>query len=80
MGILFRTLPEWEEEMKYRSFKEARKFARSLKLITHEDWKKYAKSGKKPANIPATPNNVYKNKGWVSWPDFLGYEPKRKKK
>ena len=57
---------------KFRSFKEARKFARSLKLITQEDWIKYTKSGKKPDNIPATPNNVYKNKGWVNTGDWLG--------
>lgn len=23
-------------------------------------------------NIPSTPANVYKNKGWVSWGDWLG--------
>ena len=26
----------------------------------------------KPKNIPAGAQNVYKNKGWISWGDFLG--------
>ena len=60
MGILFRTLPEWEEEMKYRSFKEARKFTRKLGLKTQKEWRAYYNSGKKPADIPSRPDKVYK--------------------
>ena len=60
MGILFRTLPEREEEMKYRSFKEARKFTRKLGLKTQKEWRAYYNSGKKPADIPSRPDKVYK--------------------
>ena len=52
-------------------FKDARKFVRSLKIKSQSGWSKYKKSGKKPADIPATPTLVYK-KEWVSWADWLG--------
>ena len=57
---------------KYRPFKEARRFARSLKLKKQSDWREYTKSGKKPADIPSDPNVVYKNKGWKNLGDWLG--------
>jgi len=62
---------------KYRLFKEAQKFARSLNLKKATEWWKYAKDGlkgkpKKPDDIPANPHNTYRNKGWVSWGNFLG--------
>ncbi|SVD14471.1 uncharacterized protein METZ01_LOCUS367325, partial [marine metagenome] len=38
------------------------------------------KSGEKPDTIPATADRIYKLKGWLGWTDFLGYEPKKKKK
>ncbi len=56
----------------YLQFTEARKFVHSLKLKNRDDWEQYNKAGKKPENIPAMPNQVYKNKGWVSMGDFLG--------
>ena len=71
MGILFRTLPEWEEVMKYRSFSEARKFVRSLKLKSRADWDNYRKSAKLPKDIPANPPRTYK-KEWESWGEFFG--------
>jgi hypothetical protein len=69
----------------YRSFESARKFARKLGLKSTREWRMYYQGKLKdlppiPSDIPATPDNIYKNKGWISWPDFLGYEPKRKKK
>ena len=57
--------------MQYRSFKEARKFVRSLKLTSNEKWKAYCKSSKKPDNIPKAPRRVYK-KEWKSMCDWLG--------
>ena len=60
----------------YMPFREARKFARALKLKNGDEWRKYARGelrGKeKPENIPGTPDRVYKNKGWRSWGDWLG--------
>jgi superfamily II DNA or RNA helicase len=63
----------------WKKFAEARKFARSLCFKTKSDWVHYVKSGidgkqERPDNIPAKPDAYYKDKGWISWPDWLGYE------
>jgi hypothetical protein len=52
---------------KYRSFKEARKFARSLKLSGRKEWREYIKSGQKPDDIPSKPDGTYK-KEWKDLP------------
>jgi superfamily II DNA or RNA helicase len=62
---------------KYLPFVEARKFARSLGLKTQSEWNAFAQgqSGhpvKLPPNIPATPRQTYKNKGWINLGDWLG--------
>ena len=57
---------------KYKSFPEAKKYVQKLKIKNQSGWNTYCKSGKKPINIPATPDRKYKNKGWISWGDFLG--------
>jgi hypothetical protein len=38
------------------------------------EWKKFQNSKDFPINLPKSPDNVYKDKGWTSWPDFLGYD------
>ena len=60
------------KRVKARSFEDARKFVRSLKLKSFNEYRKYCKSGKKPADIPTAPNTVYENKGWISVDDWLG--------
>ena len=61
-------------DIKYKSFKEAREFARKLNLKTSKDWREYCKTEAKPSDIPNFPNQVYKEKGFISMPDFLGYK------
>jgi hypothetical protein len=56
----------------YRSFNDARAFARTLKLKNITEWRGYTKSGRLPDDIPVGANQVYKNGGWVSWGDWLG--------
>lgn len=58
----------------YLSFKEARKFVHSLNLKSQIEWFNYVKTGCKPNNIPRSAYDIYKNDGWISWGDFLGYE------
>ena len=68
---------------KFRSFNDARKFAHSLKLKNRKEWEKFCKSNKKPDDIPADPNQHYKNKGWKNLGDWLGtgkIGPKEKRK
>jgi superfamily II DNA or RNA helicase len=57
---------------KYRTFAEARTFARELGLNNRDNWNQYCKRGECPANIPVTPARVYKDKGWAGWGDWLG--------
>lgn len=55
----------------FLSFEEAREFVRKLGLKSQKEWFQFAKSNKKPENIPLDVYEKYKNK-WLSWPDFLG--------
>jgi len=56
-----------------RPFPEAREFARSLGLGSPEEYKVRARSLDFPADVPASPERHYCDKGWLGWPDFLGY-------
>lgn len=58
-------------------YEEAREYARSLELRTSNEWHLWCrKSGQRPQHIPAHPERFYKNVGWTSWYDFLGYMPR----
>ena len=59
-------------ELKLQNFLEAREFSRSLNLKSKKDWDAWCKDNIKPNNIPVLPNVAYKNKGWVSYKDWLG--------
>jgi hypothetical protein len=56
----------------YRSFKEARRFARSLRLSSNTEWREYLRRGTRPQDIHAVPDRYYLNRGWISWADWLG--------
>jgi superfamily II DNA or RNA helicase len=56
----------------WRPFKEARAFVRKLGLKSESEWRNYVASGKKPADIPASPESGYAKSGWISWFDWLG--------
>ena len=58
-------------ERNFRPFEAAREFARSLGLKTQNDWRAWCKSGQRPVDIPASPNEFYKARGWAGWPDWL---------
>lgn len=56
---------------KYCSFEEAKGIAKNIGIKTWKEWQNFSKSGKRPLNIPCSPEQVYKNKGWINWGDFL---------
>eukprot|EP00947_MAST-08B_sp_MAST-8B-sp1_P006081 g6081.t1 len=58
------------------SFEQGRDFVRRLKLTSQKEWKEWSKSGQRPSNVPSSPDRAYKGKGWVSYPDWMGYKPK----
>ena len=56
----------------FKSFGEARDIVRSLTLNGQKEWRVFCRSGNKPEDIPSVPERVYKNRGWISWGDWLG--------
>ena len=56
------------------SFAAAREIVQKLKLKCQREWQAWSKSGQRPSNIPATPWRVYRDDGWISMPDWLGYK------
>lgn len=68
----------WQDWLGYKTiewlpFEEARKYVQNLKLRSSVEWRKYIESGKLPNNIPKSPMNTYRNKGWIDLRDWLGY-------
>ena len=57
---------------RYRPFEGARVFVRGLGLKSQSEWHAYCKSGKKPEDVPARPDNTYIEEGWTGWSDWLG--------
>lgn len=60
------------KKFKFKSFEDARILARSLNFKNQSEWRKWAKINERPRDIPAYPDEVYLNKGWNGWGDFLG--------
>jgi len=58
----------------YLPYKKAQTFAKSLKLKSAKEWRDFAKTTKRPNNIPFGVEKFYKNSGWRDWKHFLGYE------
>ena len=56
----------------YRPFHEARLFVHSIGLKNSDEWRLYSQSGERPDDIPAAPNQVYKDLGWSGMGDWLG--------
>jgi hypothetical protein len=62
---------------RYRPFRDARRFARSLGLTSLSQWLlfclgKMPDKGQRPRDVPANPQIVYRQKGWKSAGDWLG--------
>ncbi len=55
----------------FLSYDEAKKIVHKLNLNSQNEWYSFVKNNLKPHNIPYTPSTSYKNKGWISWADWL---------
>lgn len=61
------------KKIEYPDYNKALKIANSLKIKSSSEWRKLAKlNGGKLNNLPYSPEKVYKNKGWISWYEWLG--------
>jgi hypothetical protein len=74
----FQNMGDWlgtgkiqSQQIIFKSFQESREFARSLKLKNNLEWQQFIKKNKL-TDLPARPDNSYKNQGWVNWGDWLG--------
>ena len=56
---------------KFRSFSDARKYVRSLKIRSEIEWTKYCKERKIPLDIPTSPRTTYRN-DWQGFGNWLG--------
>jgi hypothetical protein len=54
----------------FRPFEEARTYVRSLGMRSSKEWGPWSKSGKRPQDIPSSPNQVYPE--FAGWSDWLG--------
>ena len=74
------SMPDWlgytgvTQRKDMLTFAAARVIVWKLKLKGQKEWKEWSKSGQRPTNIPATPSRTYRDDGWISYPDWLGYE------
>ena len=83
MGDWLGTGRKAAKSFKFRSFVRARAFVRRLKLQTLTEWQEYSvgrlpTKGMRPSDIPALPPQVYKDKGWSGYGDWLGTGRTRK--
>src|SRR5262249_50808091 len=64
----------WENvgRVNWRPFEDARAFVRDLGLKSAVEWTDYCKSGKKPDDIPSSPEYIFADAGWAGWGDWLG--------
>ena len=67
------------KDFEWLPFEEARTLVRNLNLKSQKEWWVYTKSNDRLENIPVAPDIVYKNDGWVSLGDWLGYSTRSKK-
>jgi len=76
--------PDWlgrsteaNQNREFLTFEEARNYARRTGLKTGTEWRVWSKQGNRPSKIPANPDQVYAELGWIDWADWLGNANRR---
>ena len=67
-------------QREWLSFEEAEDKVRPLRILSMREYVRLFKQKKLPKGLPSDPPRIYKNKGWVGWPEFLGYERDKMKR
>ncbi len=57
----------WDD---YHTLAEAKRAVSNIRIRSPRE---YAGRHREDPRLPGNPEEVYANKGWVNWPDFLGY-------
>lgn len=70
-GRLHTALTSLASHAGWMTFDDAREIARSLKLKSEPDFRRYCKRGSLPERFPSAPAVVYESQ-WKGWGDFLG--------
>lgn len=66
-----------EERLKkdeYMNVNESKIFMSKFNLKSKNEWVSFCKNGNRPKNIPSNPFLFYKNDGWISYGDWLGFK------
>ena len=60
------------QDKQFLPFKKALLYVRTRKLKGVNEWRDWAKTGVRPANIPSSPERSYKHDGWQGYGHWLG--------
>jgi superfamily II DNA or RNA helicase len=78
MGDWLGTGPSLTKGRNWRSFAEARAYARSLGIQSESEWREHYRSGRLPQDVPTNPNRTYRSLGWAGMQNWLGTEGVRR--
>lgn len=62
----------------FPSFNEAREIVQNYNIKSNKEWRIFSKQECKTLKLHTAPDQFYKNKGWISWMDFLGKNKNKK--
>jgi len=55
-------------------FEQAKLYVHRLGLERQLQWNEWKQQGNRPSFIPFAPDKTYKDKGWVDWHDWIGFD------
>ena len=55
----------------FDSYESAREYVQAMGIRSYTEWVRFRKN--RPDYIPSAPDRVYKDSGWVGWPEFTGF-------
>ncbi|MCK5536604.1 MAG: hypothetical protein KAI79_07240, partial [Bacteroidales bacterium] len=56
---------------RYMSYEAASRYVQRCNVNSRDTWRKFSKE-LRPKNLPALPNEIYKENGWIDWQHFFG--------
>ena len=67
--------PDWLDNgndiIEYWPFEKARSYVQTLGLKSRTEWEAFCEKNEKPNEVPIDVHQTYKDKGWVSFPEFF---------